>query len=180
MPRVSSQAAHDVSIPPSKKFSVQELAGGGPDIVVVPADAEIRKLCANEKFMNEIIKIRLHATGDINAPKAVELSIQTGGITGAMGPATPEFPNGTPGKAGRGGKTVNYVFEYERVYPVPRFVYEALAHAKTTSLRQTPHPTRPMEMVQQNVHSFFYNFECVADPNPKGQPWREFVLAQPA
>ena len=98
-----------------------------------------------------------------------------------MGPATPENPNGTPGIAGRGGKKVSYVFAYDQKYRVPRFVFEALANAKTTSLRQIPHPTNPMERLQTQVHTFSYNFECVNDPaGARGQAWREYVLSRAA
>ena len=159
---------------------MNSLVQGGPDIVEAPPGADVRKLCEDEKFLNEPIEIVCKASGDPFAPKAVEITVETGGITGPMGPPTPESPHGTPGIAGRGGKRVSYVFAYDRKYTVPRFVFEALAHAKMTSLRQSPHSTKPMEMIQRNVHTYSYNFECVRDANPKGQAWREKVLRDAA
>ena len=130
--------------------------------------------------MNELLTIVCRANGDPHAPKAVEIHVDTGGITGPMGAPTAEYPDGVPGKAGRGGKGVNLVFAYDKHYIIPRFIYEVMAHSKTTTLRQMPHPTKPMELVQQNVNTFSYNFECIRDPNPKGQEWREKVLADRA
>jgi hypothetical protein len=180
MARLKANASDEVSIPPSSDFDLNSLAQGGPDIVTVPADTDIRKLCEDEAFMNEMIEIVCKASGDPNAPKAVEISVQSGGITGPMGKPTAEHPSGTPGIAGRGGKLTRFVFSMDKKYTVPRFVFEALAHAKTTTLRQAPHPTIPMQMTQRNVHSYSYNFEVTRDPNPRGQAWREKVLADPA
>lgn len=174
------QASDDVNLQASVPFDLNSLVGGGPDILVAPPNMDIRRLCEDEKFMNETIEIRCKASGDPNAPKAVEISVYTGGITGPMGAPTPEFPDGVPGKAGRGGKLVTYVFSMDKKYTVPRFIFEALAHAKMTTLKQTPHPTIPIQMVQQNINSFSYNFDCVNDPNPKGQAWREKVLQDAA
>lgn len=170
----------DVGQTQSPTFDIASLTQGGPDIIEAPADLDMRKLFENEAFLNEKIEIRCKANGDMNAPKAVEISVQTGGITGPMGPVTPDHPEGTPGKAGRGGKLVKYVFQYDRTYPVPRFVFEALAHAKTTALRQVPSQNDPLKMMQQNINTFYYNFECVRDTNPQGQAWREKVLRDAA
>ena len=167
----------DVQPSASSKFDINSLTQGGPDLVELPAGAEIKKLLDDEAFMHEIIQIRCGSTQDPHAPKAVEIGIDLGGVTGPMGPPTADYPYGTPGLASRGGKRVTYVFAYDQVYSVPRYVYEALAHAKMTRLVQTPHPTKPMEMMQQMKHSFTYNFECVHDPNPKGQAWREKVMS---
>jgi len=180
MARIKSAASDEVTLPPSSTFDLNSLVQGGPDIVAVQTDVDIRKLCEDEAFMNEMIDIVCKASGDPNAPKAVEISIQSGGITGKMGKPTAEYPSGVPGVAGRGGKLTRFVFALDKKYTVPRFVFEALAHAKMTSLRQAPHPTIPMMMTQRSVHSYSYAFECTRDPNPKGQAWREKVLADPA
>ena len=179
VPRIKD--ASELPIPPSAIFDMNTLVDGGPDIVVAPADADFKKLCEDEKFLNEPIVIRCKATGNNNDPKAVELMVQTGGVTGKMGAPTDEYPDGVPGRAGRGGKLHKYVFAYDRKYTVPRFIFEALANARVTTLRQTPHPTKPMEMLQQNVHTYSYNFECVSDPaGKKGEMWREQVMARAA
>ncbi|CAB4145029.1 hypothetical protein UFOVP891_46 [uncultured Caudovirales phage] len=174
------QDSSDVSLGQSSPFDLNSLAQGGPDIVEVPVGKDLSKIVEDEKFLNEPIQIRCKANGNPNAPKAVELSVHTGGVTGPMGDPTPDYPSGKPGVAGSGGKKVNFVFAYDRTYTVPRFVFEALAHSKMTTLRQMPHPTQPMTMLQKQVHEFYYNFECVNDPNPKGQAWREKVLRDAA
>jgi hypothetical protein len=159
------------------------LAAGGPDIVEVPPSADLEKLLAGEEgelFMNEKIDIICRSNADPHAPKAVEIHIDTGGITGPMTAPCPEFPYGKPGVAGRGGRKFHDVIPYDRPVSVPRFVFEVMAHSKTTRLVQTPHPTIPMELMQQQIHTYSYNFECVRDPNPKGQKWREKVMADRA
>jgi hypothetical protein len=168
-------------IPQSQRpFDTGLLAAGGPDIVVPPPGSDIKRLIEDEAFMNEELIVRIGSTGDPNAPKAVEICVSTGGVTGPMGPPTNEFPDGTPGRAGRGGKTYKNVFALDTDHKIPRFVFEILAHAKTTVLRQTPHPTDPTKTTHTNSHSFSYNFSCLHDPNPKGQAWREKVLADAA
>jgi hypothetical protein len=170
----------NISLPSQPAFDMATLTAGGPEIVVAPPESDIEKIVADEAFLNEQIEIRCEANGDKNAPKAVELTINTGGVTGPMGAPTTEYPDGVPGRAGSGGKRVTYVFKYGQVYKVPRFVFEALAHSKSTTLRQIPHPSKPMEMTHVNEHTFSYNFACVRDPNPNGQAWREKVLRDAA
>lgn len=174
MPRL--KASHDVDLPSSAPFSVGAAVQGGPDILVAPAEAMLKGVFEDEKFMNEPMEIRCLETSDPNAPKAVEIAVQTGGITGPMG------PNGEPGVPSRGGKLLQYVFERGKKYTVPRFVYEALAHSKVTTLKQSPHPHNPMEILQTLHHTFFYQFECLRDSNTsaKATAWREKVLADPA
>ncbi len=175
MPRI--QASYETNVPDTPAFGMDTLIAGGPDIIEAPADIDMRKLAEDEAFMHEGLTIRIMEDNDANSSKAVEISVQTGGITGPMGPKTHEFPEGTPGVGGRGGKLYKYVFERGRTYQnIPRFIFEALAHAKMSTMRQVPHPTRPMEMMSTTSHRYSYNFECMHDPNPKGQAWRERVL----
>lgn len=180
MPRLQKAASHDVNLQPSAPFSVQEAAAGGPQIEVPPVGADIKSIVQDEKFMNEMVEIRCLETSDENAPKAVEITVQTGGITGPM--RRDEDGNLRPGVPGPGGRKHTYVFQRGKKYTVPRFVYEALAHSKVTTLRQVPHPTNPVEMMEQNHHNFFYQFEMLRDSNssPKAQAWREKVLSDPA
>lgn len=180
MAKVSIAGSDDLAPPPSTPFSAQLLTQGGPEIVVPPVGADIRKVVSDEAFLNEMIEIRCKSTGDRNAPKAVEITINTGGVTGPMGKPTEQFPDGVPGRPGAGGQRKTYVFALDKTYRVPRFVYEALAHSKMTTLSQMPHPADPMQMMHVNRSTFSYSFECVRDDNPKGQPWREKVLADAA
>mgnify|MGYP001569343071 CR=1 FL=1 len=178
MPRI--KASHDVNLPSSVPFSVQAAVQGGPDIVVAPPEAMLKSVIEDEKFMNEPMEIRCLETSDPNAPKAVEIAVQTGGITGPM--TKDAHGNLIPGVPSRGGKLMQFVFERGKKYTVPRFVYEALAHSKVTTLKQSPHPHNPMEILQTQHHTFFYQFECLRDSNTsaKATAWREKVLADPA
>lgn len=182
MPRVARQERTSFDVPPqqSQAFDLGTLKEGGPDILVADRDTDLKKLMSDEAFMHEMIKIRFLDSGDPNATKAVELKVATGGITGPMGAATADYPMGVPGKASRGGKVTQMVFARGVVYEVPRYVFEVAAHAKTSTLSQTSDPRAPMELVQTLKNSFQYGFECVYDPNPKGQAWREMVLRDPA
>ncbi|MDA8260584.1 MAG: hypothetical protein M0Z99_33955 [Betaproteobacteria bacterium] len=173
-------ASHDIDLKPTPAFDVDAARSGGPDIVVPPMGADLKGIVEDTKFMNEPVEIRCLETSDPNAPKAVELTVQTGGITGPM--TKDENGNWKPGVAGPGGKRHRYVFQRGKKYTVPRFVFEALAHAKMTTLKQIPHPSDPMQMLQTNTHNFFYQFEMLRDSNssPKAQAWREKVLQDPA
>jgi len=178
--RMKNQASHDVDLPSSVPFDINSTVQGGPDILVAPADAMVKSVLEDEKFMNEPMEIRCLETSDPNAPKAVEIAVQTGGITGPM--TKDNYGNMIPGVPSRGGKLVQYIFERGKKYTIPRFVFEALAHSKVTTLKQTPHPRDPMTILQTQHHTFFYQFECLRDSNQstKATAWREKVLADPA
>ena len=180
MPKMTKAASHDVTLKPSAPFDLNSAAAGGPEIVVAPPNADFKSITQDAKFMHELVEIRCLETSDPNAPKAVELTVQTGGITGPM--KKDEYGNLQPGVAGPGGKRHRYVFERGVKYTVPRFVFEALAHSKVTTLKQIPHPTNPMEMLQTQHNNFFYQFEMLRDsnPSPKAQAWKEKVLSDPA
>lgn len=174
MPRVREKTSHDVNPQAPPAFGVELLQQGGPEIVVAPAEADIRKLCEDEKFMHDLIQIRFIESADPNATKLVELEANIGGITGKMG------PDGEPGKPGRGGQSQKRGFIRGKVYTVERYWWEIAAHAKISTLAQIPNPANPMELMQVNRNTFSYPFECVRDDNPKGRAWREKVWADPA
>lgn len=180
MPKMVKAASHDVELKAGMPFDINSAAQGGPDLVVPPPNADLKSILRDEKFMTELVEIQCLETSDQNAPKAVEITVQTGGVTGPM--RKDADGNWRPGVPGPGGKKHTYVFQRGKKYTVPRFVYEALAHAKITTLKQIPHPTNPMEMLQTNHNTFFYQFEMLRDPNPspKAQAWREKVLSDPA
>lgn len=157
-----NQTSYDVQNKPSVPFDMESLADGGPDIEVVHADADFRKVAEDTAFMAEIIEIRLLGTGDPNAPKMVEVGVGTASADGKTG-----------------GKNIRMGFERGRIYRVPRTVFEVLAHAKVSTLKQIPDPRNPNELLNVTEHSFFYPFECVNDPNPKGLAWREKVMNDP-
>jgi len=138
------------------------LADGGPEIEVVDGDKDLQKLAEDAAFMEEMIDIRFLASGNVNDPKLVEVMAGT------------SSPDGKTGK-----KTTRMGFQRNKVYSVPRFVFEILAHAKISTLRQVANPNGSMEPLQVLEHSFFYPFECVNDPNQKGEAWREARLNDP-
>ena len=156
------RTSYDVNPKPSVPFDMDTLVQGGPEIEVVDGDKDFRALAEDAAFMEEMIDIRFLSSGDVNAPKLVEVGVGT------------SAPDGKTG-----GKNTRKGFQRNKVYSIPRFMFEVLAHAKITTLRQIENPRNPMEMLQVLEHSFSYPFECVRDPNPKGEAWREKVLNDP-
>lgn len=156
------QTTYDVDHKPSAPFDMDTLQDGGPEIEVVSDDKDIRKLTEDAAFMNEPIDIRFLGSGNPNDPKMVEVGIGTIGADGKTG-----------------GKMYRQGYVRNKVYTVPRFVFEVLAHAKVSTLKQIPDPRNPVESLNVLEHSFFYPMECVHDANPKGEAWRERVLNDP-
>lgn len=161
MPR-AQKTTYDVPQKASQPFDMGTLVQGGPEIEVIEGDKDFKKLSEDAAFMEEMIDIRFLSTGDINAPKLIEVGVGTAAADGKTG-----------------GKMTRKGFQRNKVYRVPRFMFEVLAHAKISTLRQVQDPRNPMEMMQILEHSFSYPFECVNDPNPKGEAWREKVLNDP-
>lgn len=165
MPRTATakRSTYDAKEHITQPFDLEALAQGGPDIEILPADRDLRKLMEDAKFMNEPVQIRFHETGDINAPKAVEIHVTTRGADGKTG-----------------------VKHFKKVFPrgvnvvVPRYVVEAMAHSKETSLTRVENPRDPMDVRHVNRNSFYYPFEVIRDDNPKGRAWLDKVLADPA
>lgn len=161
-------------------FNMDALVQGGPDIEVVSADQDLKKLMSDTKFMNEIVYVRFLDGGDPNAPRMIEVSVNTAGQTGPWRKPTEDFPDGRPGVAQGGGKAVQRGYERNKVYPMERYILEAVAHSKFTTLSQVPHPTNPNEIMQVERTSFSYPHEVVRDDNPKGAAWLEKVRSDPA
>ena len=163
MPRVE-KTSHDVRLKPSAPFDMNVLSQGGPEIEVVDGDKDFRKLAEDAAFMEEPVVIRFHSSNNTNDPKLIEVAVGT------------SSPDGKTGK-----KTTRFGFMRGKPYVVPRFVVEVLAHAKVSTLRQIPDPQNPHnpEMLNVTEHSFFYPFEVLKDENPKGEMWREKVMADP-
>lgn len=172
----AEQSTYDTSLP-AKTVDVNQLtATGGPDIVVAPAESDIQKLAEDEKFMHEMVDIIFFTDNSPGASRHVEMSINTGGITGKMR-LNEETGEMMPGTA-RGGKSYTRVFEREKVYTVPRFVVETMAHAKIATLKQIPVEGR-IEPMSVNTYTFAYPFNVVRDPNPAGKAWFEKVKRDP-
>lgn len=145
-------------------FDISSLTQGGPDIEIASeSDKPNPKNWTDPAFLNELIAIKFLDTGNPNDPKAVELQINTLGLKGKTG-----------------GKSLRVVFMRNVVYRVPRFIFEVVAHAKTTTLQPTQDPKDPMNTLYIEKHSFYYPCQVVADANPDGPAWCEKVLNDPA
>lgn len=163
MSRKQERTSYDAKPKARPAFNMDALVQGGPDIEVVEADGEFQKLAEDTKFMNETVYVRFLSTGNPNDPTMVELGVNTIGANGKSG-----------------GLSVRRGYERGRVYPMPRYLLEVAAHAKTTTLEQVPDPRNPVEKINVERHSFFYPFECVRDDNPKGRMWLDRVMNDPA
>lgn len=165
MPRAQPRttSTHDVSPKARQGFDLDTLAKGGSDIEVIQPGKDFQQLVENEAFMHDLLEVRFHETGDPNAPKMIEVGVGIAGIDGSA------------------GKDVRKAYMRGQIYQIPRFVVEVLAHAKVTSLVQKQGPSgRPDDIVNVEKHAFYYPFEVIRDPNPKGRAWLEKVLADPA
>ena len=130
------------------------MSAGQPEIEVIEgnSDAELRRIMADESFMNEIVTIRVATTTDKNAP-----------------PMAMPAVNGVNQPIFRGVPTM-----------VKRKYVEALARARETTYQQVADPASPdkITMVPNTVLSF--PFEVLQDQNPKGRAWLEKIMAEPA
>ncbi len=162
MPRQQEHTTYDAKLKPTVPFDMDTLSQGGPDLEIVGQDADFRALAEDAAFMEEKVDIRFQSSGDPNAPRMIEVGVGT---------SAPD------GKTGR--KSTRMAFHRNQIYSVPRFIVEALAHAKISTLRQVQDPRNPMEMLNVVEHQFFYPFSVIRDENAKGAMWLERVLADP-
>lgn len=133
-------------------FGIGEIKTAGVEIESVSAtDKELRKIAADEKFLNEQVQIRIHEDA----------------TEGALDIITPNV-NG-----------VNQPIVRGHAVWVKRKYVEALARSISTGYKQvTPDPRNPddIRMVPKTVPS--YPFEVLQDKNPKGRAWLEAILHQ--
>ncbi len=151
----------------SKKQAVEDLARAGIfvdaptvgapvlDSIETVADTDLAELARQEKFMNELLTIRLSTTTDPNAPPFALLTINDVRNRVAI-------PRGVP-------------------VPVKRMHVEVLARMRETRYTQ---PTRnPMDPEPGNMlvahNAQVYPFEVIADPSPAGRAWFEALMAEP-
>jgi hypothetical protein len=137
--------------PKDNPFGIGEMKTDGVEIEPVSANADLRKIAAEEAFMNEMVKIRVHEDASEGA-----LSIITPNVNGVNQPVVRGHP----------------------VWVKRKYV-ESLARSISTGYRQeTPDPRNPdqINMVPKTVPS--YPFEVLEDKNPKGRAWLEAILHQ--
>lgn len=155
--------------PTGKKYSEEELAklgirfdatgarilDDGVPVVEPVSASEFAELARSEKFMNEVLAIRIATTTDANAPPYVSITIN-------------DVHNRVV--VGRGIVT-----------RVRRCHVEVLARMRET--RYTQPVRNPADPESGNFliphHAMIYPFEVVEDPNPVGRAWLERVLAEP-
>ena len=136
-----------------KKTVGVEISDDQQEIEPVGKSADFKKLAGEESFMNEPVTIRIHATTDENQAPHVIVNC-----------------NGVNQPIVRGIAT-----EIKRKY------VEILARMKETRYTQvTKNPSAPdvSEMVARS--GLAYPFELLEDKNPKGKPWLDHILAEPA
>lgn len=137
--------------PKDDPFGIPEIKTAGVEIEPVSVDADIRKIAAEEAFMNEMVQIRV-------SESAVE---------GALPVIAPNV-NGVNQPIARGIPMW-----------VKRKYVEALVRSVETGYKQqvrNPHAPDEIEMVPRTVPS--YPFEVLKDPNPKGRAWLDALLHQ--
>lgn len=137
--------------PKDNPFGIGEIKTAGVEVEPVSADSDLRKLAAQEAFMNEQVRIRLQES-------AVEgsLEIETPNVNGVNQPILRGVP----------------------VWVKRKYV-EALARSTVTNYRQeTRDPRAPddIRMVPKTAPS--YPFEVLEDKNPKGRAWLDAILHQ--
>lgn len=160
-------------------FDLTQVNDGGPDLHVVGRDPDFEAVIQTPGFYDETVHIRILDTGDVNAPRMVELGAGIGPIASDKKPI--EDSDGKLINAKGLGIARRMAMMRNQIYRVPRYVVEILAHSKVTTLTQQMGPSnRPDDIVMVERHSFFYPFEVVRDDNPRGRMWLEKVLADPA
>ena len=153
----------NVSVKARPPMDLSSVMAGGLDIEQVSEGSKQNELWTDPAFLNETLEIMFIENGDPNAPKLVELLVNTVGADGKTG-----------------GKSTRLAFARGVKYAIPRYVFEVIAHAKVTTLQPTQDPKDPMNITYVERHSFYYPCQVLHDPNPKGAAWREHVLSQPA
>ena len=152
----------------SKQRSAEELARLGisvdvPKIEVMDdtasvepiAETDIAVLARDEKFMAELVKIRIASTTDQNAPPFATVIVND--VTNRV-----QIPRGVP------------------VY-VRRMHLEVLARMRETRFTQparNPYDPEPGNQLIPH-HAWAYPFEVIEDKNPRGREWLERLMNEP-
>ena len=139
------------------------LAGAGVAIIDSPdvkdiqtvADGDLASIAADEAFLNEPVKIRIHPTINPNDPPVVVLTCNSAAERVVVG---------------RGQPTV-----------VKRKHLEILARVRETRYAQKQAFNADLESGNFLYASVgqVYPFEVIEDKNPKGRAWLENIMAEP-
>lgn len=140
---------------PTKKPEMTgvELLDDAPTIDPISSDKDLNKLFEQEKFMEEELKVEVHASSNESDPPHLLLNV-----------------NGMNMPVVRG-----YVTRMKRKY------VEVLARMKETKYTQaTPNPMQPdnIQMIPRTVE--VYPFTVVEDPNPRGHAWLRHIRSEAA
>lgn len=133
------------------------------DIEVIPAlTAEKRKEIELDKFMSEVLTIRVEPPADENGEPMAEVGV-----------------NGRRLFIPRGIETNMGCDERGRKFPITRMYVERLARAKRVFYKQTLDQRLGEEMNRlQPQRALVYPFAVIDDPNPLGREWLKRVLAE--
>jgi len=144
-----------------KSETIQGLEARGVGVVDDQADiqlvseSELAKVASQEAFMQEILKIRLASTTDVNASPYVVLTCN--GVADRI-----VVPRGIPTN-------------------VKRMHVEVLARMREIRYTQRPPVAGDLETGNYLYPSVahVYPFEVLRDPSPVGHAWLENILAEP-
>lgn len=123
-----------------------------PDVQNV-AESDLARVAAEEAFMHELVKIRILATTDPNAPPGVRLNVN--------------------------GQQVDVLREVDTY--VKRCHLEVLARMKETRVTQNLTPDNQGEITMNSLRAYTglaYPFVVIEEKNPKGGAWLANVLAE--
>jgi hypothetical protein len=133
---------------------VIEVADDAPSVDLI-TETDLRELSRSEKFMQDVLLVRIATTTDRNAPPFATLTVND--VNGRV-----QIPRGRP-------------------LPVRRYHVEVLARMRETNYTQPDQNLSNPEISNQLIpqHSWAYPFEVLRDPHPHGRAWLETILAEP-
>lgn len=153
MPRAKQETeAVDENIKSGEPLPIAELGVKGSAPIEKVSESDFVEAAELEKFMSEVLTVRIYPTPDKNAV---------------------QFP--TPSCNG-----VNQPFIRGKVQKVRRKYVEILARTRTTGYTQmVPDSSRPEHILMIPSDALVYPFEVLHDPNPTGPAWLKAILDQP-
>ena len=130
-------------------LTINEIGKGkGVELVT---ETDIVKTAEQEAFMNELVKVNVHADG---SPGALDVIVIT--VNGINQPII------------RGRDQV-----------IKRKYVEALARSRITNFTQTQDPVKMENIQMQPICALTYPFAVREDRNPRGGAWLDAILRQP-
>lgn len=152
----SQNQARDALAAQGIQFDAPQIEVPQESLIDTVANGDLSQLARDESFMNEIVRIRLATTTDVNAPPYATVTVND--VNNRV-----HLPRGV-------------------VIPVKRLHVEVLARMRETRFTQ---PVRNMMDPEAGNfliphHGQCYPFEVIEDRNPRGRAWLESVLSEPS